>query len=372
MSGALPLVGLGAGVCAAVISFVLTPVSGRLGAMLGLMDAPDSERKTHAAVTPRSGGLAVGIAFFGTLVIGALAGPIGARMMGIDPDGSIGALVGNWRAVSVPILSLLLGALAMWVLGLLDDRFHLAAMPKLIVQLLAAAGLYVGGVKAQAFLPDVVALAATIAWTVVITNAFNLLDNMDGLSSGIATLTAFAFGVLAWMSSEWMVMGAWCALGGACLGFWRWNFFRGTPFLGDGGALLIGFLFAGLSLRSTYFQPGVPSGLPVLCPLILLALPLFDTATVVYIRWKEGRPLMKGDRCHFSHRLEAIGFTRRRAVMAHYLVVCILALAAWTLRFLPTGPAVAQVVLVGLLFLFLFMVERAAAKKMLNRMANGE
>ena len=88
-------------------------------------------------------------------------------------------------------------------------------------------------------------------------------------------------------------------------------------------------------------RPGVPTGLPVLTPLILLALPLFDTATVMWIRFREGRPMMRGDRCHLSHRLEGLGFTQRGAVLAHYLITVILILLAWALRTAPSGAALA-------------------------------
>jgi UDP-GlcNAc:undecaprenyl-phosphate GlcNAc-1-phosphate transferase len=283
-------------------------------------------------------------------------------------DPNAGAYLANVASVGGPVLAVLLGGLAMFALGLADDRRALGPTSKLVVQIAIAAAVCLSGVNASAFLPAPVGLLLSIGWILVITNAFNLLDNSDGLSSGVACVTALGFAAISLLSGEWLLTATWCALGGATFGFWRWNFWRGTPFLGDGGALLIGFLFGALSLRTTYYSPGVPTGLPVLTPLVLLAVPLFDTLSVIHIRWRAGKPIMQGDRNHFSHRLEAIGFSRRGAVVAHYLLVVQMILASWALRYLPAGPAVGLLGVVGLQLLMLYQLEmrvvaRAVAKE---------
>jgi UDP-GlcNAc:undecaprenyl-phosphate GlcNAc-1-phosphate transferase len=362
-----PLVAFAAFAWSLAISWLLTPASAKLGERLGLIDSPtkgpDAARKSHAEETPRSGGIAVAAAFFGVALGGALLGPIAQEWLRRDGALSPIAYAANAKLVYLPMAGILGGAFAMFALGLADDRLNLSATPKLFAQIAAGALLYACDVRATAFLPEPLGVALTILWTVAICNAFNFLDNMNGLASGVGALSALAFAGVSWLSGEWLLMCVWCALAGSCLGFWRWNFFQGRPFLGDGGSLLVGFLMAALSLRATYYEPGAATtALPVLTPPILLALPLFDAASVIWIRHREKRPLMKGDRCHLSHRLEGIGFPQRGAVMAHYLIVMVCALVAWALRYAPMGPAIGLVAAVGLLFLFLYLLERAAAR----------
>lgn len=351
-----------AALVATALAWALTPAADRIGHALRLLDAPDDGRKRHVAVTSRSGGIAVFLAFYATVLGGMTLGPpvVAALAPPALAERAVPFLA-NVGAVRGPAAAVLVGGVGMFLLGLLDDRRALGPRTKLTVQVGIAAAVCLAGVSAKAFLPAPVALVLSVGWILLITNAFNLLDNSDGLSSGVAALTALGFASIAWLSGEWLQTATWCALAGATAGFWRWNFWRGRPFLGDGGALLVGFLFGALSLRTTYYLPGVPTGLPVLTPLILLALPLFDTLSVIHIRWRAGQPLMQGDRNHFSHRLEDLGLPRRTAVLAHYLVVVQLVMIAWALRGAPAVPAVGLLAVVAIQFLMIHGIERAAA-----------
>jgi UDP-GlcNAc:undecaprenyl-phosphate GlcNAc-1-phosphate transferase len=348
----------------AAISLALTPVAERLGRHLGMMDAPTLPRKLHANPTPRSGGLAVAMAFYGTLALGLVGGglvlPVIPGVGNLVEQGA-SRLLSNLPEVMAPVGAILLGGLCLFVLGAADDRRPLSPRLKLFVQIAVAVGLWLAGVDARLGLPPALGLAITVVWVITICNAINFLDNMNGLSSGVVMLVAMAFMWQSWTSGEWLMMATWATLAGSTAGFWWWNFRTGTPFLGDGGALFLGFMLAALALRATWYQPGIPSALPALTPIILLGVPIFDTATVMFIRLREGRPLMVGDRCHLSHRLVALGFSHRDAVVFHYVLCGALGLLAWPLRFLPPGPALSLVGAVALLFVLIFLLEQTAA-----------
>jgi UDP-GlcNAc:undecaprenyl-phosphate GlcNAc-1-phosphate transferase len=233
------------------VSWLLTPVSARLGEALGLIDRPDGSRKLHKDDTPRSGGIAIALAFFGTVLGGfALASPL-AALIGGQIGAGVEALIANMGAVALPAAGVLGGGLAMFFLGLADDRFDLPAKLKLFAQIAAAGALCASGVRAQAFLPEPMGWVLSVVWVVALCNAFNFLDNMDGLASGVAGLASLAFAVYSFLSGEWLLMAVWAALAGSVGGFWLRNFFVGRPFLGDGGTLMIGFLVGALALRGT-------------------------------------------------------------------------------------------------------------------------
>jgi len=370
---AWPIAALLAGLGAFALAAALTPVADKMGRRLQMMDNPGEPRKQHREPTPRTGGFAVVIAFYAVLAGALLVGPLLAGILPLDPAqrDAIRTLLGNAPQVAGPLGAILLGGLAIFALGAIDDRHPLPPLIKLGVQIAVATALWFAGVEARAFLPDPLSLLLTVGWIIALCNALNFLDNMDGLCSGVAALVALGFAWQAWTGAEWLMLAAWCNLAGAALGFWFWNFRRGRPFLGDGGSLFLGFMLAALALRATYYRPGVPSALPVLVPVVLLGVPLFDTATVMFIRWRERRPLMMGDRCHLSHRLEAIGFSRRGAVVAHYVLCAALALLAHALRYLPPGPALSVLGAVALLFVLLFLIEQAAARRIASPRGEG-
>jgi UDP-GlcNAc:undecaprenyl-phosphate GlcNAc-1-phosphate transferase len=346
------------------ISAILTPLIARFGHHLGVMDDPNLARKTHAAPTPRTGGIAIGVTFFVVLLSGVFVAPLLVQSLPIlseEQANRILPYLNNRDIFGGALAGILVGSFLALALGVADDRLTLGPRVKLFAQIALAALLWFTGTEARAFLPPPVAFVVTVGWVVLITNAFNLLDNMNGLSSGVAIIASLGFFVQAWFSDEWLMMLTWAALAGSIAGFWSWNFSRGTPFLGDGGSLFIGYLIAALALRSTYYKMGDPNTLPVLAPVVLLGIPLFDTLTVMLIRWREGRPLMVGDRCHLSHRLEALGMSQRDSVIFHYVICLALVFLATNLRQLPATGAATQLVAVALLFILLYIIERTAA-----------
>ena len=191
-------------------------------------------------------------------------------------------------------------------------------------------------------------LAATLLWVVGITNALNLLDNMDGLSGGVATVACIFFFLLAVMSGQYLVGSLAAALLGACLGFLYYNLNPASIFMGDTGSLFIGFVLAALGIKLRF--PDNVDFVTWMIPLVVLGLPIFDTALVVISRLRRGRnPLTTPGKDHVSHRLVAMGATQREAVLLLYLAGCALGVVA---MFLTQASVVEGYFVGGLLIIF--------------------
>jgi UDP-GlcNAc:undecaprenyl-phosphate GlcNAc-1-phosphate transferase len=284
-------------ITALTFSILATPLARRLALHVGVVDTP-SARKIHGAPVPLLGGAAIYAGFMLALLF------LGDRFY-------IRELVGT-----------LLGATLVSLFGLADDHWGLHAYLKLGGQLLAGIILILGGTQVYLF-PNHPWLnwAITLLWVVGLTNALNLLDNMDGLSGGVTTVAATFLLLLAAMGRPPQVLvGAMAAaLIGACIGFLRYNLNPATIFMGDTGALFLGFLLAALSIKLRF-----PSNVPWitwLVPVCVLALPIFDTSLVFFSRLRRGKnPLTTPGKDHLSHRLVALGLTRREAVLTCYLI----------------------------------------------------
>jgi UDP-GlcNAc:undecaprenyl-phosphate GlcNAc-1-phosphate transferase len=171
----------------------------------------------------------------------------------------------------------------------------------------------------------------TVLWITAITNAFNFLDNMDGLSAGVAAVCTTAFLVTALSIQQWFVAATLALLLGALLGFLVFNFPPAKIFMGDSGSLLIGFVLGVLTVRTTYLRPGqnfAAGWYSIFAPVIVLALPLYDLIVVSIIRLARGKSPFVGDTNHFSHRLVARGMSRRTAVLCLYLITACTSIAA--------------------------------------------
>jgi UDP-GlcNAc:undecaprenyl-phosphate GlcNAc-1-phosphate transferase len=270
-----------------------TPVARKLGWRLGIIDQP-SVRKVHLKPIPRLGGLAIYAAFILALLI-------------FEDQFRIPQLI-----------SILIGATLVSFLGVWDDRWGLRPLLKLVGQMVAALILVFSGVQVQ-FLPyPFLNVAVTILWIVGITNALNLLDNMDGLSGGVGAVAAAFFLLLAAMNGQYLVGGLAAALLGACLGFLIYNFNPATVFMGDTGSLFLGFILAALGIKLRF--PGRLDIVTWMVPVVVLGLPVFDTTLVVISRLRRSVPVYQGGKDHVSHRLVAMGLTQREAVLILYLV----------------------------------------------------
>lgn len=350
---------------AVVLSALLTPLARRIGERGGFIDEPGLDRKVHDRPIPRSGGIALFIAFWGCLGMNLAAARWLVPTLDFLPE-NVRVLAANVGMSLRPLAGIAVGSTLIFVLGLLDDRLNLPAKLRLLVQVLAVVPLILSGISLQLFLPTPLAIAATALWVVLLTNSFNFLDNMNGLTSGVAMLCAAVLALLSLLSREYFMLLMFALLSGAACGFWAHNFFRGNIFLGDSGSTHLGFLFGALTIVATWYEEGVPSRFPVLMPVIVLAIPLFDTLSVLWIRWRTGKPFMEGDRNHFSHRLVDLGFTKREAVVLIYGFTLVVGLAAVALRQLDSTHALVQTAMIALLFAIIHRLERVSRRKALR------
>ncbi len=288
-------------------------------------------RKQHPTPIPRLGGVAIFLSFTGTVLIGfAFAPPLASLPLlhELAPQ-VMAALAEAWR-VKMPLLGLLAGGTIMFTVGLADDLLgeRFSTRWKFAGQC-AAAGVAVGcGIRVEFLSVEPLNIAVSFLWIIGVSNAFNLLDNMDGLAAGVAAVCSIIFLVNAAELGEIFICLVLTALIGSLLGFLRFNFYPASVFMGDSGALFIGFILSSLTILERYVSPASSSLFPVLMPPLVLAVPLLDTMSVIYIRIREGRPIYVGDRCHLSHRLVQCGLTEPQATMFLFLVTFGLGLGA--------------------------------------------
>jgi UDP-GlcNAc:undecaprenyl-phosphate GlcNAc-1-phosphate transferase len=270
------------------------PVVRRFAWRYGFVDRP-SLRKVHAEATPRLGGVAIYLGFIVAL-----------------------AVLGNRFRLNEAI-GILIGATMVSVVGGIDDRNPVNPWPKLAVQVLAAGVLVLSGVQVGIFDSQALNVLVTIIWVLGITNALNFLDNMDGLSGGIAAIGASFFLLLAALNNQYLVGAMSAALLGACIGFLFYNFNPASIFMGDSGSLFIGFMLAALGIKLRF--PGNMDIVTWMVPVAVLALPIFDMSLVVVSRLRRGvNPLTTPGKDHISHRIARLTGSRREAVLVCYLI----------------------------------------------------
>ncbi len=327
----------------------LTILARRVASYLNFVDQPGGH-KSHSAAIPYGGGVAIFLSAW--LALGVAVGVSQAvpDTWVINRLGQVAqAYLGGIRDRAWQMVVILVGGVILHVVGLLDDRRPLAAVPKLLVIL--AVGLLVatlGKVRVAEFAGPGVSIALTTIWFAVIVNSLNFLDNMDGLSAGVACICLFFLAVCGLMAGQVLVPGLACVFAGAVGGFLIFNFPPARIFMGDAGSLVVGYMLAVVSTLTTYYHSG--HGTPAYAlatPLVVLAIPLYDFASVVIIRLLEGRNPMKGDQRHFSHRLVQRGLSRRFAVLTIYLATATTGLAA---TLLP-GAGLRQTITIGVLVL---------------------
>lgn len=343
-----------------VLSLLLTPLSARLGKKIGLIDPP-SVSKIHTVPKPRSGGIAIFCSFTLVLITDVLLAVFFKGFPVISKN--VSPYLANIHSILPQLGALFAGAFIIFVTGVIDDRWTLRPFQKLFLQIIAIIPLLLTGIRIVMFLPPVFGILLTVGWLILIINAFNFIDNMDGLSSGVAIIVLFFLAYLSYQSGEYFMVALYIALAGVALGFWRYNFFSSSLFMGDCGSMFLGYMIGSLTVLSTYYQSGLmPTKLPVLIPVIVLGVPIFDTISVVLIRIKNRRPIMVGDTNHFSHRLVNLGLTQRQAVVFIYLITICVALNALPLRYLDTTGSVLQFFQTVLLFLVIFLLEQAGKR----------
>jgi UDP-GlcNAc:undecaprenyl-phosphate GlcNAc-1-phosphate transferase len=344
-----------------VISWCLTLLMKHLSPRIGFVDKP-GHRKIHANPKPLGGGVAIFWAFSLPMLIG-----IAIIVFGHPPqslEGRIPHLDQYWsgmRERAPMALGLLLAALVMHVMGLLDDRKAMGPYSKLLVQLgtITALVLALPELRVLTTLGGAASAIFTILWITAIANAFNFLDNMDGLSAGVAAVCTAAFLVTTLSIGQWFVAGALALLLGALVGFLCFNFAPASIFMGDSGSLVIGLLLGVLTVRTTYLPTGeqwAAGWYKVFAPAIVLAVPLYDLIVVSFIRLMRGNSPFKGDTNHFSHRLVARGMSRRTAVLCIWLITGATSVAAIILPHVPNTYCAVLIFIQTLLILATVML----------------
>jgi len=359
---------------AALLAWILTPLAACLARRVGLVDQP-GERKIHERAMPYGGGIAI----YATMVIlvgAAYLLVLAVRDRGADDLAALPAPLADLAQTLRPHIrgllsqatlgrlgAMLLGSTVIFVLGLVDDWHRLRARHKLCVQTLAAILVVAAGVRGTFFVENAaVGALVSVGWIVVVTNAFNLLDNMDGLSAGVAFVASALFLVVALQAEQIFVAAFLAVFAGTLLGFLRHNFAPARLFMGDAGSLLIGFVLSCLTISGTYYE-GQGNLVAICMPVLILGVPLFDTASVIYIRRRQGKSLFDGDTNHFSHRLVRLGMTVREAVLTIYLLGLILGGAATLLKQVDQTGAII-ILLLGLgVIMLIVLLENAAARR---------
>ena len=303
-------IGVAVGV-AFILSLAATPGVKWFAHRIGAIDVPKDTRRVHKSPIPRLGGMAIFIAFLLSVVL--------------------------FADITRQVRGVLIGSVIIVIIGVFDDIMPLRAYIKLIFQIVAALVAVYHGVVIEIFSNPFVfssteyvflgylAFPITVIWIVAITNSFNLIDGLDGLAVGVSTISAIVMLVISFMVSDTNIAIILAALTGACLGFMPYNFNPAKIFMGDTGALLLGFVLATVSILGLFKFHAVVS---FSAPFLILAFPLVDTAFAFFRRLLKGKNPMSPDRGHFHHRLIDMGLSQKQAVAILYTISGLLGFVA--------------------------------------------
>jgi len=320
-----------------LLSLLITPLTRHLAIRGNLVAKPRDDR-WHKRPTALLGGVSIFAALFVVWMLASF-------------------LVG-FHSSTMPLAPLAFGGIAIFLLGLFDDLFDINPQHKLVGQIIIASLLVIFGFQVSWFSSETANLLISIFWIVGITNAFNLLDNMDGLSAGIAFLAGLFLFLSQLFSGVESIVPALLFTSiflGSLLGFLIYNFYPASIFMGDSGSLLIGFLIAGLTTEASGLMIGRHSSHLVFVlaiPILILFIPILDTAFVSLMRKLSGRPISQGGQDHSSHRMVSIGFSERKAVLILYGFAGISGILAMAISRLALGVSLVLVAIYLLFILF--------------------
>ena len=296
------------------VALFITPVVIGLAKKTGALDKPDP-RKVHKKPIPRIGGLAI----FSAFVIATIAAVF---FSDIEIE------------IQFEIVGLIISGTLMMLVGLIDDYKNLPAKVKLLGQIIAAAVLVIIFDVRIDFITDPfgdyiylewLAIPATLFWLVGITNTVNLIDGLDGLAAGVSAIAAITILLVALEDNILLVAVLTAALAGAAVGFLFYNFNPACIFMGDSGALFLGFMLAGISVIGAV---KCAATIALIVPILALGLPILDTTFAIIRRFRGGVPIFKPDKGHLHHRLLGLGFSQRQAVLLMYVISALLGLSA--------------------------------------------
>jgi UDP-GlcNAc:undecaprenyl-phosphate GlcNAc-1-phosphate transferase len=369
---------VGATLPSALVAYLCGHVVRRRAAAWGLMDQP-GHRKVHSTPIPLGGGLAIWLGVVATFGVGQLAlsaARAEREAIAASATGSLAPIVElvskhldglaeqSWR------LWLLLGAgTVLMLLGLLDDRKQLHWRIRIAVELAVATFIVWQGWRLTLFLDwPLFTAALSVFWIVGLINSFNMLDNMDGLSGGVAAIACTMLAAVLLTSPDpqtqqpqLFVAGFLLVLIGALVGFLAHNLPPARLFMGDAGAYFIGFMIATATIMATFAARDKPHA--ILAPLCVLAVPIYDTVSVVAIRLKNGKSPFEGDKNHFSHRLVELGMTKPQAVLTIYLTTATCGLGAFLLHQVNAAGAVIILLLITCVLALIAILELTARRR---------
>ena len=356
-----------------VIAWLATYVLRRYAGRLGLVDQP-GERKVHTTPTPRGGGVAIWLAVIATFGAGQIVLYLAENISGLQPLIPAFAkphLAGIW-AQSPKLWILLAAGTGLMLLGLADDRGGLSWKFRLAAEVIIA-GLcvyFVKNLQLTAFINfPLLTGALSVLWIVALINSFNMLDNMDALSGGVAAISASMLAAVMLLAPDpetngpqLFVAGLLLVLVGGIIGFLWHNFPPARIFMGDSGAYFIGFMIAVATLLATYAGYKSENQHAILAPLCVMAVPLYDMTSVILIRLRAGRSPFEADKNHFSHRLVDLGLTKTQAVLTVYLTTATCGLGALLLHRVDLVGAVIIVLLIACILALIAILEATARR----------
>lgn len=290
-----------------VAALVISPITVRFAHRLKLVDEPGSApHKVHSTATALTGGVALAISLLVEYLI--LRPPVTQEILGI-----------------------LLGGLIILVWGVLDDRFTIQPLIKLVGQLLVCFVLIAVGVRVQVTKIFYLDVLITIVWVVGLINAYNFVDSMDGLALGLAGIASAFFMLVTIDSFQPLLAILSAALLGSSMGVFLYNASPARLFIGDSGAQFLGFVLAAIGIAYIPEQAGLPQGVTWFTPILVMGIPIFDMVLVVFSRLRRSKPIYKGGRDHTFHRLLLLGLDPTRAVLLMQLAAVVLGLIAFIL-----------------------------------------
>lgn len=365
---------LGSVLPALLVALVATGLMRWLSPRVGLIDQPN-QRKVHTSPIPLGGGIGIWLGVVGTFTAGQLAVwlVLGTpSLKELVPDFAVPHLAGI-QAQAPKLWVLLAAGTVLMLLGLADDRWGLSWQLRMATQVgVAAACVYlVPNLRLTAFIdqPWFTGLLS-VMWIVALINSFNMLDNMDGLSAGIATIAASFLAAVMLLAPDpetrgpqLFVAGFLLVLAGSLTGFLWHNRPPAKIFMGDAGSYFVGFNIAAATLLASYTGYQGEQRHAILAPLLVMAVPLYDLVTVIAIRLKTGRSIFAADKNHFSHRLVELGLTKPQAVLTVYLTTATCGLAAVLLHRVDLVGAVILLLIVGCILSLIAILETTARRK---------
>ncbi|MDW5299754.1 MAG: MraY family glycosyltransferase [Sedimentibacter sp.] len=297
-------------ISAVIISFIMTPLARRLAIKVGALDIPKDPRKIHKKPIPYFGGLAIYVSIIACMFV--------------------------YMPNTTTKLFIMAGATIIVLTGIVDDMYGMPAKVKMLMQIIAAAVAIKGGVQihfisnplsatGMSYLLSWLSIPISLFWIVGITNTINLIDGLDGLASGVASIAATTLLFTAATLGHDFIMMQYAIIAGASLGFLPFNFNPAKIFMGDTGSLLLGYMLAVTSVSGMVKSV---AAVALAVPVFALGLPIFDTTFAIIRRYINKKPIMQADKDHLHHKLMKIGLNQRQTVLVMYFISMVLGIVA--------------------------------------------